>query len=71
MSQRIAERALFPALRAAEPEVWVVADGFSCREQIEQGTGRGTVHVAELAAACLRRDRPETGKETPWSVSGC
>ena len=55
VSQRIAERGLYPALRAAEPEAWVVADGFSCREQIEQGTGRGTVHVAELAAACLRR----------------
>ncbi|MFL5335668.1 MAG: FAD-binding and (Fe-S)-binding domain-containing protein, partial [Geminicoccaceae bacterium] len=55
LSQRIAERGLLPALRAAPRETWVVADGFSCREQIEQGTGRGTVHVAELAAACLQR----------------
>jgi FAD/FMN-containing dehydrogenase/Fe-S oxidoreductase len=55
VSQRIAERSLFPALRAADRDTWVVADGFSCREQIEQGTGRGTVHVAEMAAACLRR----------------
>jgi Fe-S oxidoreductase len=53
VSQKIAERGLFPALRAAPREAWVIADGFSCREQIEQGTGRGTVHVAEIAAACL------------------
>jgi Fe-S oxidoreductase len=55
ISQRIAERGLFPALRMADREAWVIADGFSCREQIEQGVGRGTVHVAELAAACLGR----------------
>ena len=53
VSQRIAERGLFPALRAGGRDSWVIADGFSCREQIEQGTGRGTVHVADLAAACL------------------
>ena len=52
-AQSIAERGLFPALRAAPPDAWVIADGFSCREQIEQGLGRGTVHIAELAAACL------------------
>ena len=53
VSQTIAERGLFPALRAAPREAWVIADGFSCREQIERGTGRGTVHIAEIAAACL------------------
>jgi len=53
VSQAIAERGLFPALRAAGRDEWVIADGFSCREQIEQGTGRGTIHIAELAAACL------------------
>jgi Fe-S oxidoreductase len=56
VSQKIAERGLLPALRVAGRDTWVIADGFSCREQIEQGTGRGTVHIAELAAACLRRD---------------
>jgi hypothetical protein len=30
-----------------------VADGFSCREQIEQMTGRQTLRAAELAAQCL------------------
>jgi hypothetical protein len=32
----------------------IVADGFSCREQIEQGTGRGTLHLAEALARMVR-----------------
>ncbi len=50
VSQAIAERALFPRLRAAPPDQLILANGFSCREQIEQGTGRRTLHIAELLA---------------------
>ncbi len=50
-SRRIAARALLPALDAAAPDTAVVADGFSCREQIEGLTGRATLHLAELLAA--------------------
>jgi len=50
ISQQIGERVLLPAVRAAGPEVAIVTNGFSCREQIEQGTGRSTLHVAELVA---------------------
>jgi Fe-S oxidoreductase len=46
-SKKIAELALLPALRAS-PEAAVVADGFSCREQIEGLAGRKTLHLAEL-----------------------
>jgi Fe-S oxidoreductase len=46
-SKRIAELALLPALRAS-PGAAVVADGFSCREQIEGLAGRKTLHLAEL-----------------------
>jgi len=49
-STRIAELALLPAL-AAEPAAAVVANGFSCREQIEALAGRPTLHLAELLAA--------------------
>jgi Fe-S oxidoreductase len=49
VSQACGERALFPAVREAADDVIVVADGFSCRHQIEQGhTGRGAIHVAQL-----------------------
>jgi Fe-S oxidoreductase len=48
LARRIGERALLPAVRAAGAGTWIVADGFSCREQIEQGAGRPTLHLAEL-----------------------
>jgi len=48
-SRRIAGLALLPALEAA-PDAVVVANGFSCREQIETLGGRPTLHIAELLA---------------------
>jgi FAD/FMN-containing dehydrogenase/Fe-S oxidoreductase len=42
------ERVILPAVRAADPDTIVVADGFSCREQIFQLTGRRPVHLAQL-----------------------
>jgi Fe-S oxidoreductase len=48
-SRRIAGLALLPALGAARDSV-VVANGFSCREQIEALAGRPTLHLAELLA---------------------
>jgi hypothetical protein len=50
VSRAIGERALLPAVRAADGGTAIVASGFSCREQIEQGAGRRTLHVAELLA---------------------
>jgi Fe-S oxidoreductase len=47
VSMTAAERALLPKLRQ-NPGKAVLANGFSCREQIEQATGRPTLHVAEL-----------------------
>ena len=49
ISRQIGEHALLPAVRAAAPDTIVVANGFSCRTQIEQaGTGRRARHVAEV-----------------------
>src|SRR3954453_3239773 len=42
------ERALFPAVRRAGDEPLIVTDGFSCKTQIEQGTGRRALHLAEV-----------------------
>ncbi len=55
VSQRIGERMLLPAVRAAEPDTYIVTDGFSCREQIEQGTDRRVTHLAELLELAVRR----------------
>ncbi|MBL0423981.1 FAD-binding and (Fe-S)-binding domain-containing protein [Ramlibacter alkalitolerans] len=51
------ERVLLPAVRAAAEDTLVIADGFSCREQIAQCTGRTALHVAEVVARALP-DRP-------------
>jgi Fe-S oxidoreductase len=48
LSMAIGEQILFPAVRGADPATVVVADGFSCRTQIEHGTGRPAVHLAQL-----------------------
>lgn len=53
ISTRLAERVLLPAVRQAGEAALILADGFSCREQIEQGTSRRTLHVAELIAGAL------------------
>jgi FAD/FMN-containing dehydrogenase/Fe-S oxidoreductase len=52
VSRACAERVLLPALRNADPDTAILADGFSCRTQIEQlaGTGRRALHLAELLA---------------------
>ena len=50
VSQALGERVLLPAVRAAEPDTVIVTDGFSCREQIAQNTGKRAVHVAEVLA---------------------
>jgi FAD/FMN-containing dehydrogenase/Fe-S oxidoreductase len=55
ISRTIANHDLLPAVRAAGPDTIVVADGFSCREQIVQLAQRPAFHFAEvLARACDR-----------------
>jgi len=44
---------LLPAVRQADPEVLIVTDGFSCREQIFQATGRRAIHLAEAMQLAL------------------
>ncbi len=53
VSQAMGELSLLPAVRAASDETLVVADGFSCRHQIMDGTGRATIHVAQALDRAL------------------
>ncbi|MGE5104994.1 MAG: hypothetical protein ACM3NZ_09615, partial [Betaproteobacteria bacterium] len=48
LSVSIGELVLLPAVRAAASDCLVVADGYSCREQIAQCTDRRAVHLAEV-----------------------
>lgn len=52
-SLRIADLALMPKVRGLGRESLVVANGFSCREQIEDLSGRETLHLAEVLARGL------------------
>jgi Fe-S oxidoreductase len=57
IAQAIGERVLLPAVRSADPETIIVADGFSCREQIRQSTGRTAMHLADVLQFALRRGK--------------
>ena len=48
VSIKAGERVLLPAVRAADRGTLIVADGFSCREQIAQTTRRRAMHLAEV-----------------------
>ena len=50
VSKAIANDGLLPAVQSAGPMTLVVADGFSCREQIAQLGGRKAMHFAEVLA---------------------
>jgi FAD/FMN-containing dehydrogenase/Fe-S oxidoreductase len=52
-SVKIAEHALLPRLARAPSGATVIASGFSCREQIEQLTGRKTRHLSEAMAEAM------------------
>ncbi len=53
LSKTIAERGILRPLSEIRPETAILANGFSCREQIEQLTGRRTLHIAELLEQAL------------------
>jgi Fe-S oxidoreductase len=55
VSMAIGERVLLPAVRRAPVDALIVSDGFSCREQIAQATGRQTLHLAEAIQLALSR----------------
>jgi Fe-S oxidoreductase len=58
VSVAVAEQALLPAVRAAGADTVVLADGFSCRTQLEQLSDRTGIHLAELLADRLPESPP-------------
>jgi FAD/FMN-containing dehydrogenase/Fe-S oxidoreductase len=54
ISVAIGELELLPAVRKASPDCLIVADGFSCREQIAQCTNRHALHLAEVIQMAMR-----------------
>jgi FAD/FMN-containing dehydrogenase/Fe-S oxidoreductase len=60
VSQAVGELELLPAVRQAAPDTLIIANGFSCREQIAQGTDRRALHLAEVLQMALHQ-----GSEKP------
>jgi Fe-S oxidoreductase len=80
VSLAIGEHALLPAVRQADKETLIIADGFSCRTQIAQTTDRQALHLAQVLQMAmhdgpngLAGDYPETRylrqENTPQSSS--
>lgn len=56
VSREMAEAALLPAVRAAAPHDFIVADGTSCRHQIRDLTGREAIHSIRLMERSLTKE---------------
>ena len=53
VSMKMGELLLLPAVRDADANTLIVADGTSCRHQIQDGAARRAVHVAQVLAEAL------------------
>ena len=71
-SMDMAELSLLPAVRRADAQTLVVADGTSCRHQIKDGAGRSALHVARVLAMSLdsARSNPLPSPATKESIHG-
>jgi FAD/FMN-containing dehydrogenase/Fe-S oxidoreductase len=72
VSMACAEDGLLPAVRSASEDTLMIADGFSCRTQVEQSgelagadRGRRPVHLAQVLATALRSPTPPADHATP------
>jgi Fe-S oxidoreductase len=61
ISLQMAEQDLFPRLRE-QPESIIVANGFSCQHQIQDGLDRSSLHIAELLQQALPATAPDSGE---------
>ena len=65
LSIKCGERVLLPAVRSADKDTLIITDGFSCREQVAQTTGREALHLAQVIQLALYEDKGKlTGAES-------
>jgi hypothetical protein len=65
ISLQCGERVLLPAVRGADEETVIVANGFSCREQIAQTTPRAALHLAQVLALAYAAEAHEAASVPP------
>jgi Fe-S oxidoreductase len=68
LSIAIGELELLPAVREAPSDWLIIADGFSCREQIAQGSPRHALHLAEVLQMALHGDGTPESQPYPESA---
>jgi Fe-S oxidoreductase/FAD/FMN-containing dehydrogenase len=67
VSVKCGELVLLPKVRAASPETMIIADGFSCQEQIAQLTDRHALHLAQALQMAMHPGAESGGyPEEPW-----
>jgi Fe-S oxidoreductase len=76
VSMKAGERILLPTVRSAPKDTLIVADGFSCRQQIAHATDRRALHLGQVIQMALREgehgppgDYPEA-RYTPAGKAG-
>src|SRR4029077_5347893 len=69
VSQAIGELELLPAVRQAPADWLIIADGFSCREQIAQGTPRHALHLSEVLQMALNEEGRPAPEVRPYPES--
>jgi len=67
ISQTIGELELLPSVRQAPDDWLIIADGFSCREQIAQNTPRRALHLAEVLQMALQPSALDRNNPYPES----
>ena len=70
VSIAIGELELLPAVRQAPSDWLIIADGFSCREQIAQGSSRRALHLAEVLQMALNGDTLESRPHPESAIAG-
>ena len=68
VSVKCGERVLLPAVRTAEKETIIIADGFSCRTQISELTKRKALHLAEVLHMGLKNKEISIPDEYPRTI---
>jgi Fe-S oxidoreductase len=69
VSRRVGELILLPEVRDAGLDTMIIADGFSCREQIAQLTNRRALHSAQILAMALDGNVPPPGRAPESAIT--
>ena len=65
VSIKCGERVLLPAVRSAASDTLIIANGFSCQEQIAQTTERRALHLAQVIQMAMHEGDSETAGAFP------